>query len=339
MKLGPSWDELSQEDRAYIRLSQLLWIVTGGLLAITAALLAAFPIEFRNGPLSLNFVTFVVFGPVAIIYTYLRFDVRVAAFCESIALLSSFTLIGAVYTYVLTRAAASVPMWDARLLSADHALGLDWKSYLAWVNAHPGVGWILNSSYESILKQVAVLSLLLAAFKEHRRLQGFLLAAQLSIIICGLGGAVMPAVGAYATLAINATTDHPNIVLANMSGHDVAHVLQLRGATPFFQIGHIEGIIMFPSFHMALAILFTWAFWRVPVVRWIALALNLAMVAATPLSGGHYFVDLAGGVIVALVSIAAVSWVQAAVDRKIQGRVARPNPSRPAGIAVPFRTN
>lgn len=331
--------ELDHKDRVYIRLSQLLWFVTGGLIVVTAVLLAAFPIEFRNGPLPLNVVTFVVFGPVALIYTYLRFDVRLASLCESIALLSSFTLVGAVFTYVMTRAGAAIPLWDARFLAADQALGLDWRAYLAWVNAHPLIGWVLNSSYESILKQVAALSLLLAALKQHRRLQGFLLASQLGIIICGFGGALMPALGAYATLAINAATDHPNIVLTNMSGHDVAHVLQLRGATPFFQIDHIEGIIMFPSFHMALAIFFAWAFWNIPVIRWIALALNLAMAAATPLSGGHYFVDLAGGALVALVSIAVVSWIQGFVDRKTRGSTAVTNPSPPGRVAQTFRTS
>ena len=72
---------------------------------------------------------------------------------------------------------------------------------------------------------------------------------------------------------------------------------------------------MFPSFHMALAILFTWGFWRIPVARWIALALNVAMAAATPLSGGHYFVDLIAGAVVALVCIAGVSWAHRIIDR------------------------
>src|SRR5436305_8689172 len=117
MNLGRSRTQLSHEDRAYILSSKLLSVVTAGLLAVTAGLFAAFPIEFRNGPLPLNFATFVVFGPVAVIYTYIRFDVRVAAFCDSIALLSSFTLVGALYTYLMTRLGAGIPLWDTRLLA------------------------------------------------------------------------------------------------------------------------------------------------------------------------------------------------------------------------------
>lgn len=339
MKFGRSGNEIYCEDCAYILFSKLLWLVTAGLLVVIAGLIACFPMEFRSGPLPLNFVTFAVFGPVAVIYTYLRFDVRIAAVCDSVALLSFFTIVGAVYTYLMTHLGAGMPLWDERFLAADAALGFDWKSYLGWLNARPLLGAALNSAYESILMQVAALIALLVAFGQQRRLQGFLLAAQFSIIICGAGAAVMPALGAYPFFEINVATDHPNIALTTMNSH-VAQVLQLWSAAPFFQIDRIEGIIVFPSFHMALAVLFTWGFWRVPVVRWIALGVNIAMAAGTPLSGGHYFVDLIGGVIVALVAIALVVSLGRAVNRLTQDRIAiRPVPNasfagRPATGAV-----
>jgi len=40
-------------------------------------------------------------------------------------------------------------------------------------------------------------------------------------------------------------------------------------------------------------------------VGWAGAALNLALIAATPTVGAHYFIDIAGGVVVALAAIAA----------------------------------
>ena len=313
MNSGGSALEASRDRRAYVLTSQISWGITGALLLVTAMLVALSPMELRDGKFPLNFATFAVFTPVAVIYTYFRYDVRVAALCDSVAALSCFTIIGAVYTYVMTYLGAGMPLWDARFLAADAALGLDWKSYLGWMNAHPQVGWLLNLAYESILKQVALLILLLVVFGQHRRLQGFIIAAQLSIIICGAAAAVTPALGAYPFFGISAA-DHASIPLTTMDGH-VAQVLQLRESAPFFQIDRIEGIIVFPSFHMALVVLFTWGFWRVPVARWIALIVNIAMAAGTPLSGGHYFIDLVGGVVVAVIAIAIASSLQRLVDR------------------------
>jgi membrane-associated phospholipid phosphatase len=68
-----------------------------------------------------------------------------------------------------------------------------------------------------------------------------------------------------------------------------------------------EGIITFPSYHAALAIIFLVAFWSVPLLRWPSVVLNLALVAGTPIDGGHYFVDLGAGMAIAMVSILAAS--------------------------------
>src|SRR3954467_279710 len=188
-----SREELPQDRRVYVLTSQILWTVTGVLLLLVAGLMALSPIELRNGPLPLNFVTFAAFGPVALFYTYVRFDTRIASLCDSVALLSAFSIVGAAYTYVMTYFGAGVPFWDSRFMAADAALGLDWKSHLAWLNAHPFLGAALTRAYESILTQTAILMVVLVALSQHRRLQSFILAAQLCIIVCGAAASIMPA--------------------------------------------------------------------------------------------------------------------------------------------------
>jgi membrane-associated phospholipid phosphatase len=68
-----------------------------------------------------------------------------------------------------------------------------------------------------------------------------------------------------------------------------------------------EGIITFPSFHAALAVIFAVALWPVPILlRWIGLALNILMIASTPIDGGHYFIDVIAGIAIGTFCVIAV---------------------------------
>ena len=80
----------------------------------------------------------------------------------------------------------------------------------------------------------------------------------------------------------------------------------LRGGTLHaIQLDNLEGLITFPSFHTAAALMFIWALRTVPYVRWPAIVLNVALIAATPIDGAHYFIDLVGGAAVAFAALAA----------------------------------
>jgi membrane-associated phospholipid phosphatase len=71
----------------------------------------------------------------------------------------------------------------------------------------------------------------------------------------------------------------------------------------------LAGIVAFPSFHCASAILNAWAVWPVRSLRLPFMALNLLMIAATPVIGGHYLADLIGGALVAVLTIIVVGGV------------------------------
>jgi hypothetical protein len=65
----------------------------------------------------------------------------------------------------------------------------------------------------------------------------------------------------------------------------------------------LTGIITFPSFHAAAAVLLGWGFYHVPVARFVFVPLNIAMFASALLAGGHYLIDLPAGAAVAVVTI------------------------------------
>jgi membrane-associated phospholipid phosphatase len=72
------------------------------------------------------------------------------------------------------------------------------------------------------------------------------------------------------------------------------------------------------------------AFWPVPIARWVSAVANSLMLAATPIDGSHYLVDVLAGVAVAVVCLLAA--------RKFVSRtIAMPVTARsfaPAGVRV-----
>ena len=60
-------------------------------------------------------------------------------------------------------------------------------------------------------------------------------------------------------------------------------------------------------------------------MRPIAIIANGAMMASTPIDGGHYFIDLAAGIAVAVLAIMAARWVSDRVtDRRSAAMMAAP---------------
>jgi membrane-associated phospholipid phosphatase len=100
--------------------------------------------------------------------------------------------------------------------------------------------------------------------------------------------------------------DYPNLDPAAAFVH-VAHLSALRAGTlRVISLDGAEGLITFPSYHAALGVIFATSFWTVRSLRWPGLAVNTVMIAATPIDGGHYFIDVLAGIMVAAVSLAAV---------------------------------
>jgi PAP2 superfamily protein len=194
------------------------------------------------------------------------------------------------------------PLWDERLAALDEALGFDWVAMLSWADGHPTVSNVALAAYLSIFLQVVAVPTIVAVAGQHARLQEFLIATILGLVITHAVACFTPALGAYAFYGIN-PSHHPNIAL-RVADLPVGEILGLRDGT-IIDISRpsATGLIAFPSFHTTAALLFAWALWRVPFVWAIGVGLNVAMLAATPLHGSHYVVDLFAGAVVAFVAL------------------------------------
>jgi hypothetical protein len=145
----------------------------------------------------------------------------------------------------------------------------------------------------------------------------FIFAALVSIAV----SAVLPAAGAWPHYALTAA-DSPNILPAVSESWPVFYGLRDGSFRALVAVGS-QGIITFPSLHAGLGVILIAGAWPVPILRWVFVVLNLAMLAATPIDGSHYLIDVWAGIVMAVLCLIAAC--------AVAGR-ARRNPS-PAVLA------
>ncbi|WP_062208891.1 phosphatase PAP2 family protein [Aureimonas sp. AU12] len=290
------------------RLSLAQWTVTFGTFVTLLFFLPATRIMVRFEDVSAQILVSGVSAIIAFVYTYCRFDLRLAMLFDAFAQLIAFSAIAGILSYVAAAMGAWSMLQDEAFSAFDEAIGFDWLGFLRWLGPHIVLSNVLAFAYDSLLWQALSLILLLFLWGNARRLQIFVLAFQLAGLACVLVSALVPALGVYEYLGVREAIDHPNLTLVTMS-HHVPVMMQLRDATHSVGVSAILGIITFPSFHMVLAVLFAWGFWGIPVIRWVALVLNILMAVATPLQGSHYIADLMAGAALAVGGLSAAQWL------------------------------
>jgi hypothetical protein len=231
-------------------------------------------------------------------------------------------------------AASGAPFQDSLLNAADRAIGFDWSAYAHWVDRRPWLVLSYNLAYTSFLIQPLLLIVALSVAGQFRRLHLFTSAFTLCLMVTCLTFAFVPAVSVYAFLEVPlASFEHIRPV---STFQHITFIEQMRAGTltlidPFKG----AGLITFPSFHACGAVLLTWGFWGVRHARVPALIVNLMMIAATPIDGAHYLVDVIAGVLLAFAGIAAVTALEPRAGVSVLSAVTRlrrrPEPLRSQG--------
>ncbi len=196
------------------------------------------------------------------------------------------------------------PLADAWLAMVDRTLFpvLDWPSAMLALTKMPAFMVPANFAYESIQWQPFLLICLLCLSNRTRACWTFMAAWSAALVVVMAIFSIMPALGAYPHFAITAA-DVPTV--HDMVAWRQATILtKLRtGELSRINTDALEGIVSFPSFHAAGAVLLGWGF---GFNRWTRIPfglLNAGMfVSAAPI-GGHYYIDLVAGVLVAILGI------------------------------------
>lgn len=198
---------------------------------------------------------------------------------------------------VLMYALASLawPLVDSRLAAFDACCGLTAPSAHHWAEAHPAWKIALDTAYGTLLYQTALAVAVLGLANDRRRLSGFVLAFMVAALMAAVLFVVLPAEGPFAQFGFEPTADQATFLEQFRSLRNGA-----RRAVP---LRANEGLITFPSFHVAWAMLLCWAFRGRRLLFTAVVVLNALVVASTMTTGWHYFADVLGGGAVALAAV------------------------------------
>jgi len=284
-----------------LNLFQLNW-------AFIAATLAVFVVGLRLAGFQLRVSSYLLYFGIAGVYgvvgylnlkSKLRRSPRVYTLLFFIAQIVLQILLLVSIGYLA--ATANFPMQDTNLLAMDRALGLDFRAYLALVN-RPGLIDALAVTYDSIRWQLVLIVVVVPLLGHYRRAAEFSLGFGLTLAITTLISTLFPATGVYETVGLH-SADHPNFEPSVYNATLRELPLVRDGTVKLLDAFQLGPLLTFPSFHAISAVLYMWVLWPIRWVRGIGVLWNGVMMAATPIGGGHYFVDVFAGVVLAIASI------------------------------------
>lgn len=254
--------------------------------------------------------------------------------CSTILAVASFSFV--LLSFLFSRLGS--PYVDSLLDAMERVLfpGFDWPGA---VQAFCRSGLLLrlaNFAYDSLWWQMILLIGLLCATGKCARCWDFALAWAISLAATLAVFAVAPSLDAYAFHHVS----HAMVSgVANDGAWRSPVMLEhLRHAASItIRPQDMLGIVEFPSFHTASAVLLAWGYWALRPARLVAIPLNIGVIVASVPIGGHYLPDILGGIIVAILGIAAMR-----VWRRLQsgnfgqaGTIVGVSVEAPLGTALP----
>lgn len=271
------------------RLANWAALALSALASVAACELRGYRIDWRH--LAAMAIIIAVVVAISLFYTYVRntADNRLGeTLHEAAILLAAWAPLGAL-SYLA--AGLGLPYVDAQLAAIDRAIGFDWQAWRSFVHGMPGVEAALRIAYFSSFVQIYALIFVagLAGRGDRvRELVALLIATGVAVVV--LSG-LFPAQSAWAYYGVDL---HKAYHLADLN--------TLREQTAqVIDVGRQTGIVTFPSYHTAIALILVWVTRGIAPLFWPALILNVGVLVAIPTEGGHYLVDmLAGAAITAL---------------------------------------
>lgn len=224
---------------------------------------------------------------------------RLIAFLECFNLLAVLGASATLCSYGLTPLTGQFV--DGFLASFDRSIGLDWVGLYQFVNANPAVQNLERGAYVSFFLTPIVLLGWFSVTGRTNEARTLILVYAIALGLTLILYPLSPAMGPYSYYGVTGIGYRP--VCAEQQ---LEQIQQIKAAILFeLSTKNITGLVSFPSFHCASALIFIWTVRNVQLLRWPIIALNIMMICATPIEGNHYFFDLLGGAAVAVLAICA----------------------------------
>jgi len=244
------------------------------------------------GPLLAAVGGVLVLAGLHLVYTRLRPDPCIGAVSGGLATVTWAGFMAGIAALAGLRTGA--PLIDAQLAHADAALHLDTAALVAWLARHPPTGRILEIAYVSAVPVVFATVVLLALTRRAVLMWELCFTFAATATVSAFACAFVPAVGAFAHYGI------PLEILAEMpNGAGRFHLPTFEsyrsGVLDTVDVRHLEGVVTFPSFHAAMALMTAYAVRDVRGMAGPAWIWSGVVTISTIPIGGHYAVDLVAG--------------------------------------------
>lgn len=246
---------------------------------------------------------------------------RIAAVTMCTGLFMIFTSAMALLNYLfLPNLRPTLDLW---LVSLDAKLGYNWVEAVTWSVSHPWLNDILGYAYLSNLYQIVVLIVVLGLSGRIYALHGMILTLTLSGTVTVLFWIMFPSIGPSALFPLpESVTSVSTQIVGTAYGKELTELLY--NGTDIIMPNDARGLISFPSFHTVMALA---GIWYSRSIKWLFpffLLLNLAVLPAVLVHGGHHLVDIPAGIAVFALCAWATERFQQRFDRQGKMIVSRP---------------
>jgi membrane-associated phospholipid phosphatase len=206
----------------------------------------------------------------------------------------------------------ALPLRDAQLAEFDRWWGVDVAAIRDWTNAQAAVRLVMDAAYATLLVQLPVIVIVLGLLGDRRPLETFVLQDLVAALLTVAVFALVPADGPFSLYGFEPSPDQ---------AHYLQHFHDLRsGEMRGVSLQEAAGLVTFPSFHAAEALLMALAFRRRRALFIPFGILNALVALSTMTTGWHYFADVMAGLAVGAASFAIVQAASPWIYSKSSGR-------------------
>jgi len=251
-------------------------------------------------------------------YTTVRKNARIAALAHMSAATLAFMSASCILSYLMVT--LRQPLIDPVLVRADEAIGLHWLAFYNWMKGHPTLHIGMQFVYMTLIPQIFVLQIILNFCGKTARAWESLWLFMGACMACVFLSGLWPAAGAFATFHVQMNEPYLHEFAAVRDG-----TLKIIGSR-----GGLQGVVEFPSLHMALAVLFPYAARGIRIVFPVFVVLDILVAMTTAPVGGHHYADLWAGAVLALLVI-GISRFCCPETSSAPGRAGSPSGKKNAG--------
>jgi membrane-associated phospholipid phosphatase len=292
----------------YLRAFAPLFAMYAAMLAASVAILTLRGISVSQGSAeSMALAAALVAGLIGL-GCVLRSDLAMLATLTSAAFIGMIAPLS-ILSYALTSLGAVFPLQDQLFASIDSFFQLDWLATVSFLNGSPLLIAALDASYHYTIFGMIYALVFLNVVRLPERVLEFFWGVVLTCLSVGLVAALLPAVGAYPYYA--PSQEARSAIAADAGVWHLGDFEALRNRTfVLFELNKTEGLVTFPSFHTAMALLIPLAMRGYGLVTAAAWVFALVVVVSTIPIGGHYFIDVVAGAALTFLTMAGLARVQ-----------------------------